>query len=100
VTGLYGRLSQHASGRRSGDQFAVYVCDRFVVPRLSRDEMDALARGERLLDTLTRKFIHEHLTYRVAVTADGPAARALELTIRRDGLPRSGRPLINSWASG
>jgi len=95
VTGVYGRLSSHASGRRSGDQFAVYVCDRFVVPRLSRDQMDALARGERLLDSLTRKFIHEHLTYRVVVAADGPSARALEVTIRRDGLPTAGRPLIN-----
>ena len=51
VTGVYGRLSSHTSGRRSGDQFAVYVCDRFVVPYLSREEMDTLAGGERLLDS-------------------------------------------------
>ncbi len=95
VTGVYGRLSSHASGRRSGDQFAVYVCDRFVVPNLSRDQMDALASGERLLDSLTRKYIHDHLSYRVVVTADGPTARALELAIRREGLPTSGRPVIN-----
>ena len=30
--GLWTRLNAHASGRRSGDQFCVYVCDRFVVP--------------------------------------------------------------------
>jgi hypothetical protein len=30
--GLYGRLASHASGRRSGDQFCIYVCDRFVLP--------------------------------------------------------------------
>lgn len=29
--GLWTRLDSHASGRRSGDQFCVYVCDRFVV---------------------------------------------------------------------
>jgi hypothetical protein len=30
--GLWTRLNAHAVGRRSGDQFCVYVCDRFVVP--------------------------------------------------------------------
>jgi hypothetical protein len=33
--GLWTRLNAHASGRRSGDQFCVYVCDRFVVPALT-----------------------------------------------------------------
>jgi hypothetical protein len=33
--GLWTRLNAHASGRRSGDQFCVYVNDRFVVPELS-----------------------------------------------------------------
>jgi hypothetical protein len=36
--GLRNRLNSHASGRRSGDQFCVYVCDRFVVPRLTVDQ--------------------------------------------------------------
>lgn len=31
---LQGRLSQHASGGRSGDQFCVYVGDRLVMPKL------------------------------------------------------------------
>src|SRR5688500_6884423 len=30
--GLADRLKSHASGRRSGDQFCVYVCDRLVIP--------------------------------------------------------------------
>ena len=30
--GLWGRLNSHASGRRSGDQFCIYVCDRLVLP--------------------------------------------------------------------
>ena len=33
---LWTRLGSHASGRRSGDQFNVYICDRFVVPALTR----------------------------------------------------------------
>ena len=39
--GLFGRLRSHASGRRSGDQFNVYVCDRFVIPTLTSES----ARG-------------------------------------------------------
>jgi len=33
--GIYTRLKSHATGRRSGDQFCVYVADRFVLPSLS-----------------------------------------------------------------
>lgn len=50
ATGVFGRLKSHASGRRSGDQFAVYVCDQFVIPALTTADMSALARGERILD--------------------------------------------------
>jgi hypothetical protein len=93
--GVFGRLASHASGRRSGDQFCVYVCDRFVVPQLNPDELAALANGGRFLDARTRQFIHDQLSYRVVVTASGSDARALEARIRREGLPRNGRPLVN-----
>jgi hypothetical protein len=95
ASGVFGRLASHASGRRSGDQFCVYICDRFVVPDLSADELAALRRGARLLDTRTKAFIHEYLTYRVVVTDSGTNARLLEARVRRDGLPRAGRPQIN-----
>src|SRR5262245_28262154 len=39
VTGLRQRLASHAGGRRSGDQFCVYVSDRFVLPTLSSAEI-------------------------------------------------------------
>jgi hypothetical protein len=77
------------------DQFAIYICDRFVVPQLSRYEVEALARGERLLDARTRQFIHDHFTYRVVITGSGSDARLLEAQVRSDGLPRSGRPTID-----
>jgi hypothetical protein len=32
--GLWTRLDSHAGGRRSGDQFCVYVADRLVLPSL------------------------------------------------------------------
>ena len=34
--GIYTRLRSHASGRRSGDQFCVYVADRLVLPTLTQ----------------------------------------------------------------
>jgi hypothetical protein len=95
ASGVFGRLKSHADGRRSGNQFAIYICDRFVVPHLSSDQIDALARGERLLDAATRQYIREHLTYRVVVTDDPATARALEVLIRREGLAHAGRPQIN-----
>lgn len=67
ATGVFGRLKSHASGRRSGDQFAIYVCDRFVIPSLTSADMSALARGERILDARTRQYVSDHLSYRVVV---------------------------------
>jgi hypothetical protein len=96
--GVFGRLASHASGRRSGDQFCIYICDRFVIPRLSADDLAELAAGNRLLDGRTREFIREHLSYRVVVTDSGHDARALEAHIRSHGLRRAGRPHINGMS--
>lgn len=93
--GVWGRLASHASGRRSGDQFCVYVCDRYVVPGLSTSDMNALAAGGRFLDQRTRQYIRGHLTFRVVFAADGQAARELEHYVRGEGLPAAGRPLFN-----
>jgi len=93
--GVFGRLASHASGRRSGDQFCIYICDRFVIPQLDHHDLAALADGQRLLDGRTRQFIAEHLSFRVTLTANGHDARAIETTVRQLGLARAGRPLIN-----
>jgi hypothetical protein len=47
--GIYTRLHSHASGRRSGDQFCVYVADRLVLPTLTREEIDQIASGRHRL---------------------------------------------------
>jgi hypothetical protein len=92
--GLWTRLNSHASGRRSGDQFNIYVCDRFVVPVLTPGQQRDIACGRLLLDQLSRSYIHEHLTYRFQVCPDGTAALAGERAIRAGGLP-AGRPYLN-----
>lgn len=92
--GLKTRLDSHASGRRSGDQFCVYICDRFVVPTLSPDQQAQVGEGTLLLDKLTRQYIHDRLTYRFTPTSDGAAALALEREIQRGMLP-PGKPFLN-----
>jgi hypothetical protein len=47
--GLYTRLASHASGRRSGDQFCVYVADRLVLQTLSQADIAAISSGEGLV---------------------------------------------------
>ena len=91
---LWTRLNAHASGRRSGDQFCVYVCDRFVVPALTPSQQHQLAAGGLSLDDLTRAFIRDRLAYRFVVTADGTEAARLEAEVRRGAL-LVGRPYLN-----
>jgi hypothetical protein len=100
ASGVHGRLKSHASGRRSGDQFNIYICDRFVVPELTSDQLNQLSAGERLLDKLTRQFIAEHLGYQVWVAPSGPAARRVELALRKQGLPGHGVPQLNPGTRG
>jgi hypothetical protein len=92
--GLWTRLNSHASGRRSGDQFNVYVCDRFVVPALTAGQQRQIADGRLLLDQLTREFIREHLGYRYAIHPDGAAALAAERAMRAGSLA-AGKPFLN-----
>jgi hypothetical protein len=91
--GLWTRLNAHASGRRSGDQFCVYVCD----PSWSRPSpppKQQLAAGGLSLDDLTRSFIRDRLAYRFVVTADGAEAGRVEAEVRRGALS-VGRPYLN-----
>jgi hypothetical protein len=92
--GLWTRLNSHASGRRSGDQFNLYICDRFIIPGLTPDQLRDLGGGHLLLDQLTRNYIRERLTYRFQVCRDGAAAYAMERVVRAGRLP-AGRPYLN-----
>jgi predicted GIY-YIG superfamily endonuclease len=75
---LQSRLSQHASGRRSGDQFCVDVGDRLVMSKLSIDQMKGVFFGEYSLDDAIKEFVRSQLSYRYLLVADDPTARALE----------------------
>ena len=92
--GLYTRLQSHASGRRSGDQFCVYVADRLVLPTLSQDDIDAIVSGRHQMDVFVRRYIHQNLCYRFVMLPDGAAAYAVETAIK-NGEWENGRPLLN-----
>lgn len=99
VRGTRDRLDSHRSGRRSGDQFAVYVCDRLVLPTLSQEQIRRISVGELSLDALTRVYIHENLTFRFATTPSYKEAMVIETAFARGetevGLPQlnPGRPI-------
>ena len=84
--GLFTRLQSHANGRRSGDQFCVYVCDRLIVPELTSTQQEQIGQGELLLDAMTRKYIHDNFRYRYVKTKDGREAFDLEREIQKHGL--------------
>ena len=93
-SGLRARLASHASGRRSGDQFCVYLCDRRVLPTLTTETIQRIAAGSERLDELTRRFVRDRLSFRFLVTGDSSAAREIESTMRR-GSASCGQPTLN-----
>jgi hypothetical protein len=98
-SGLRGRLASHASGRRSGDQFCIYVFDRLVLPNLDRSQIENAGAGRLSLDGLTREYIHTNLSYRIAFTSGAAQARQIEQHIQQAGLMGQ-LPLLNPAASG
>jgi hypothetical protein len=92
--GLYTRLASHASGRRSGDQFCVYVADRLVLGTLAPSDIAAISSGEHQMDAFVRCYIHENLRYRFLMLPDGTAAYRCEAAIK-NGDWKHGRPLLN-----
>ena len=92
--GLWTRIASHASGRLSGDQFAVYVANRYVIPELKMVELPLFASGELNLDALTKRYIAQHFSYSFALTPSSREAFDLERAARR-GLTFGVRPTLN-----
>jgi hypothetical protein len=91
--GPWGRLNAHANGRRSGNQFCLYVCDRLVLPQLHNRFTD-IAGGVLSLDKETRDFIRANFGFRWLKLPDGTSARELEARLKR-GEHVCGMPLLN-----
>jgi len=91
--GPWGRLNSHASGRRSGNQFCVYVCDRLVLPTL-HNRISDIADGSLSLDEATRDYIRTNLGFRWVATGSGAEARQIESRLQR-GEAECGRSALN-----
>jgi len=94
--GPWGRLNSHASGRRSGNQFCIYVCDRLVLPAL-HNRISEIADGSLSLDEATRDYIRANLGFRWVATGSGAEARQIESRLQR-GEAECGKPVLNpAW---
>jgi hypothetical protein len=92
--GLASRLRSHASGRRSGDQFCVYVADHYVLPDLSGDQIEAIRDSRLSMDSLVRERIHTTFAFRFIAVADYATALQVESAIK-SGRLSVGPPRLN-----
>ena len=74
-----GQLKAHASGRRSGDQFCVYVGDRLVLPTLTSNDIAEIVSGKLSFDKLIRDYIQENLIFRFVETENDKIAYELAI---------------------
>ena len=88
------RIREHTSGRRSGDQFCIYIQDFYVIPTLLNKEY----RPQKgYLDRLVKEFIQSRLSFRFVVFQSEDSnliVRKLEREIQ-GGLHLNMKPLIN-----
>lgn len=92
--GLASRLRSHANGRRSGDQFSVYVADHYVLAKLSREQIEAIRDSTLSMDALVREKIHSAFGFRFVTVEDYRTALQLETAIK-SGRLKAGRPRLN-----
>lgn len=101
--GLRGRLGKHAYGYHGGNKFAIYICERYVIPALLsqcstiedvRRFEETLASGGGNLDQRTGGYIRSHLSFQCIATETSQVALALEEHIKTQGI-RGTTPVIN-----
>lgn len=88
------RMVSHASGRRSGDQFCIYVHDHYVVPELVKCGDYSPKNGH--LDVITHDYIRKNLSYRFLnfqANDSDAVVRSLEKQIKAGVL--GFKPLLN-----
>jgi hypothetical protein len=87
--GLHGRLKSHYQGRRSGDQFCVYVSDRYVLPELTEEERSAIGSGELSMDQKVRDYVRARLAFRYVEVGDYATAMRVEKAVKTGALGRA-----------
>jgi hypothetical protein len=92
--GLASRLRSHASGKRSGDQFCVYVADHYVLPELTREQIEAIRDSTLSMDALVREKVHADFGFRFVVVEDYRTALRIEGMVK-GGCLCAGPPRLN-----
>lgn len=92
--GLVTRLQSHQSGRLSGDQFCVYIANRMVIPNLEKAELDQFRSADITLDQLTKRYIHQNLSYQYILVPSSCEAYRIESLARKGNLFNQ-RPYLN-----
>ena len=95
------RIIQHAQGRRSGDQFCIYIQDFYVIPSIINSQYTP---KKGYLDMLTKEFIQKRLSYRYLVVQSDDSdkiVRRLERELQNNehgfGVPKlNGTSSINN----
>ena len=67
-----------AKSQLSGDQFNIYVANRFVVPSLNKDQQSQMFTGLMTLEILTQQYIHQHFQFRYLIVNHSKEAFAIE----------------------
>jgi hypothetical protein len=94
--GLASRLRSHASGRRSGDQFCVYVADHYVMPDLDRNQIEDIHDARLSMDALVRHRIHASFVFRFVAVEDYVTALGIERAVKAGELD-VGTPRLNPF---
>ncbi len=84
------RILQHTQGRRSGDQFCIYIQDFYVIPSLMGTPYRPV---KGYLDRLTKEFIQSRLMYRYAVIQTEHSDRDVRNLEREIQSGKHGNPL-------
>ena len=84
------RILQHTQGRRSGDQFCIYIQDFYVIPSLMGKPYKPV---KGYLDRLTKDFIQARLTYRYAVLQTDNSDKEIRALEREIQAGKHGNPL-------
>ena len=87
-----------AKGQLSGDQFNVYVANRFVVPSLTTDQQSQMFTELLTLEILTQQHIHQHFRFRYLIVNHSNEAFAIE-RLFQGGYIFKQRPHLNPQES-
>ena len=95
-----GRIAQHRSGRRSGDQFCTYIQDYYVLPELLKS--GSYKPKKKSLDDMTRDYIRTKLFYRFVIIKDISRVEIISIEDEiREGVFGFPAPVLNgvpdSW---